>query len=198
MKKIFIASKNRGKIDEIKYFLKDFEVELLSPFDLSDIPDVKETGKTFEENALIKAKAIYDKINIPVLADDSGLEVDYLNGEPGVYSARYAGLNATDVENCQKLLDKLKDAAAENRKAGFKCVLVLYDGLIEKYFEGKCRGQIINQARGSKGFGYDPVFLPNGYDKTFAELDIETKNRISHRGKALQNLRIYLQSVLKN
>jgi len=192
MKKIFIASKNKGKTDEIKYFLKGLKIEFHSFLDKPEIPNIKETGKTFEENALIKAKAVYDIVNIPVLADDSGLEVDFLDGEPGVYSARYAGENATDLENCEKLLRKLKNIKLKDRKARFKCVLLLYDGSSVRYFNGICEGHIASQMRGKGGFGYDPLFLPEGYTKTFAELDLETKNKISHRGKALQKLRDYL------
>ena len=194
MKEIFIATRNKGKVEEIKSFLRDLQIEFLSLLDRPEIPDIEETGKTFEENALIKAKSIYDIVNIPVLADDSGLEVDYLNGEPGVYSARYAGEKATDTENCKKLLVKLENVNTENRKARFRCVLVLYNGNDIEYFNGECEGRITEKMRGSSGFGYDPLFLPAGYTKTFAELDLETKNRISHRGKALQNLRDYLQS----
>lgn len=197
MKKIFIASKNKGKIKEIKSVLNNFNIEFFSLIDTPDIPDIDETGSTFKENAFIKAKALFDIVHIPVIADDSGLEADYLNGEPGVYSARYAGANASDLENCEKLLSELDDVEFENRTARFKCVIILYDGISERYFDGECEGHIINYLRGDSGFGYDPLFLPQGYSKTFAELDLNTKNEISHRGKALKSLHKFLELELK-
>jgi XTP/dITP diphosphohydrolase len=126
--KIFIASKNNGKIKEIKSVLNPLNIEVLSLLDRPDIDDIKETGKTFQANALIKAKEVYEKVNMPVLADDSGLEVDFLNGAPGVYSARYAGENATDIQNCEKLLKQLNGVPSDKRGAKFRCVLVLIDG----------------------------------------------------------------------
>lgn len=188
MKKIFIASKNKGKINEIKSFLNPFGYEIFSLHDVHGIDDIPETGSTFEENALIKAKAVYDVVKIPVLSDDSGLLVDYLNGQPGVYSARYSGKNPTDEKNTALLLKNLSIAAEPERTAHFKCVIVLYDGLNERYFEGVCYGRISNEPRGNEGFGYDPVFIPDGYEKTFAELPADIKNKISHRGNALRSL----------
>ena len=192
MKKLFIASKNKGKIEEIKFCLtlgfSGQDIELLSFLDYPEIPDIPETGTTFEENACLKAKAVYDIVKIPVLADDSGLEVDYLNGAPGVYSSRYAGENATDGDNCAKLLKELENADPDKRTAQFKCVIVYYDGDIMKVFEGICNGTIIYEKRGSGGFGYDPLFVPDGYSQNFAELEPEIKNKISHRGRALQKL----------
>jgi XTP/dITP diphosphohydrolase len=190
MRRLYIASKNKGKVKEIQYVLKDTGIKVLSLSDAPEIPDIPETGTTFEENAFIKAKAVYDILNAPVLADDSGLEVDYLNGAPGVYSSRYAGENATDEDNCSKLLSVL--SGVENRAAGFRCVLVLYDGTQKKIFNGVCRGTINHAPKGGNGFGYDPLFIPEGFSETFAELGPETKNKISHRGKALARLREYL------
>jgi XTP/dITP diphosphohydrolase len=193
--KIFIASKNNGKIKEIESVLRVFNYEFSSLADYPDIPDIDESGATFEENAFIKAKAVYDIVKVPVMADDSGLEVDYLNGAPGVYSARYAGEKASDLDNCMKLLKELKQTEYEKRTARFKCVIILYNGVNKHSFEGTCEGHILNEMRGSKGFGYDPLFLPEGYTKTFAELDLDTKNRISHRGKALQKLVKFMDSA---
>jgi len=197
MNKIFIASKNKGKIKEIKFCLDGLNIELFSLLDTPDIPDIAETGKTFEENAWLKAEQVYKLTGIPVIADDSGLEVDYLNGEPGVYSARYAGEIASDDDNCNKLLSKLENIEFDKRAATFCCVIVYYDGFNKKVFVGKCSGHIITYQRGEKGFGYDPLFVPDGYSSTFAELDPETKNTISHRGKALVNLMYYLTETLK-
>jgi XTP/dITP diphosphohydrolase len=197
MKKIFIASKNKGKIKEIKYSLDGLGFEFFSLLDTPDVADIAETGNTFEENAWLKAKAVYELARIPVVADDSGLEVDVLNGEPGVFSARYAGENATDNDNCSKLLSKLEEIEYEKRTAHFKCVIIYYDGFNKNVFEGKCSGHIITYQRGENGFGYDPLFMPDGYSLTFAELDPETKNTISHRGRALKLLIEYLTETSK-
>jgi len=190
--KIFIASRNRGKIREIENSLTGLNISFSSLLDISDIQDIKETGKTFEENALIKAQASYNKVRIPVLADDSGLEADYLKGEPGVLSARYAGEVTDDLKNCRKLLKKFHGVSSSDRKARFRCILVFLDENVPKYFEGVCNGTIIEEMRGVNGFGYDPLFVPDGFSKTFAELDLETKNKISHRGIALQKLKNFL------
>lgn len=187
MKKILIASKNEGKITEVKSFLLPLGYEVFSLNDMNGFPDIPETGDTFEENALQKARAVFDIVKIPVLSDDSGLLVDYLNGKPGVYSARYAGSNSTDEKNIELLLKNLSGAEENNRRAHFKCVMVLYDGINVRYFEGICGGRISHEPKGLNGFGYDPVFIPDGYDKTFAELHAEIKNNISHRGNALRN-----------
>jgi XTP/dITP diphosphohydrolase len=193
MKKIFIASKNKGKISEIKTYLRGMDYEVFSFLDSPEIPDIEETGNTFEENALLKARSVFNAVRIPVLADDSGLEVDYLKGAPGIYSARYSGKNATDNDNNEKLLSELKDIEYHQRTAAFKCVICLFDGLNERYFEGVCEGSIITSKKGEKGFGYDPLFVPKGYTETFAELGIEVKNKISHRGKALLSLKKFLE-----
>lgn len=193
MNKLFIASKNKGKINEIKTVLSGLGIEFFSLLDTPEIPDIDETGITFEENAFIKAKSVYDIVHIPVIADDSGLEVEYLNGAPGVFSARHAGENASDSDNCIKLLKELENVSYEQKKASFKCVIILFDGENRRIFDGTCSGHIITYLRGENGFGYDPLFVPDGYSKTFAELDLDTKNKISHRGKALILLKKYLQ-----
>ena len=190
--KLFIASRNKGKIEEIKSCLEGLDLKFFSLLDAPDIHDIPETGKTYGENAWLKAKAVYDFAKIPVIADDSGLEVVFLGGRPGVHSSRYSGENATDDENISKLLIELENAEFDDRAASFKCVAVYYDGTDKKVFEGVCRGIILNKKRGSGGFGYDPLFVPDGFAQTFAELEPEIKNKISHRGKALEKLRQFL------
>lgn len=185
--KIVLASFNKGKIKEIQHLLSslgNFEVIGLEQFDLDPIP---ETGQTFLENALLKAKTVSEKTGLITLADDSGLVVPYLKGEPGVYSARYSGPDATDVKNNEKLLEKLKDVPEEKRKAFFVCVLVAYAPQ-GKYFwvEGKWEGRIATTPKGNKGFGYDPIFIDLETGKHAAEMDLEEKNQKSHRGKALK------------
>jgi XTP/dITP diphosphohydrolase len=196
LKTIVIASRNEGKIKEIKNFLHGLDVELLTLSDFPDMPAIVEDGKTFEENAMKKAKTVFEHSKLTTIADDSGLEVKYIGGEPGVNSARFAGDNATDQQNNEKLLGLLKDIPMDDRKARFKCVLVLYNSLYNNLvFEGKCNGYIIDEPKGELGFGYDPLFVPEGFNKTFGELDLVTKNKISHRGKALNSLRLYLEKV---
>ncbi|MGV8059601.1 MAG: XTP/dITP diphosphatase [Smithellaceae bacterium] len=183
--KIVFASRNEGKVKEIKSMLAGTGIELVSLNNYSDVPEVIEDGQTFLENALKKARIVAEFTRETVLADDSGLMVDILNGEPGIYSSRYAGENATDEENNSKLLAKLKNIPAEKRTAAFQCVLVLYkkDGNFD-FFEGKWQGQIIDDGRGSNGFGYDPIFWVPGLRMTAAELPVEIKNKVSHRGQA--------------
>ncbi len=197
MKKIVIASKNEGKIKEIKNFLHGLDLEILTLNDFPDIPEITEDGRTFEENAMKKAKAVFEHSKLTTLADDSGLEVRYLGDEPGVHSARFSGENANDRQNNEKLLDLLKDVPMDERRARFKCVLVLHNSLYNNIvFEGRCEGYIIDEPKGELGFGYDPLFVPDGFTKTFGELDLVTKNKISHRGKALNSLRGYVEKML--
>lgn len=195
LKTIVIASKNKGKIEEIKDMLSDFPVEILSLNHYPNAPDVEENGPTFLENALIKAHAISDFTGMPVLADDSGLEVDHLAGGPGIFSSRYAGADATDGENNHKLLMALKDVPAAQRGASFRCVLVLYwpHGDYQA-FEGRWRGRIGDEFRGDHGFGYDPLFYLPEIGKTVAEITPTEKNKRSHRSQAVHELKKYLQS----
>jgi len=188
--KIVLASRNPGKIKEIQVMLADLGVSLLSLNDYPGIPETVEDGKSFLENALKKARAVSESTGEIVLADDSGLEVDALGGAPGIYSARYAGNDADDVQNIRKLLYDLKDIHAENRGAAFRCVLVLYpvDGRYEA-FEGRWEGWIAEKPVGQGGFGYDPVFFLPGEGMTVAELPPEIKNRISHRAQAIAKLK---------
>ena len=193
-KKIIFASHNEGKISEIKNMLKPLGISVLSGNDLQ-LPDVDETGATFEENAYIKAIAAAKQQNIPCIADDSGLCVDAIGGRPGVYSARYAPDRDFD-KGMDKLLQELKETNSDNRAAHFSCVLVLAqpDGSY-KAFEGRVDGHIAQKKSGKKGFGYDPIFIPTGYTRSFAEFDSVEKNKISHRGRALQKFINYLAEL---
>lgn len=190
MNKLFLASGNPHKIKELREILASLEIDLQSTLDLREKADVEEDQQTLEGNALKKARFWFRKTGLPSLADDTGLEVSVLEGEPGVYSARYAGPDATYEDNVQKLLEEMGDA--KNRKAKFRTVIALV-GEEEVLFEGECKGTITKKPRGEKGFGYDPVFLPDGYEQTFAELSSQAKNKISHRGRALQKLLTFLK-----
>lgn len=192
--KLIFATGNQHKLMEVKKMMPS-HIELLSLKDINFNEDIEETGKTLEENALLKAKTIFLKTGISCIADDSGLLVDALNGEPGVYSARYAGPEKNDENNTQKLLKELH--ASNNRSAHFKTVISLVTPNKEVLFDGIIEGQIISEKRGTNGFGYDPVFVPNGYQKTFAELSLDEKSKISHRAKAMQKLLSYLSESIK-
>jgi len=197
--KIVFASGNEGKVKEIKEMLEGMGIELVSLKDYADVPEIVEDGKSFLENALKKARIISSFTGETVLADDSGLQVDVLGGEPGIYSARYAGDKANDDDNINLLLAKLKDIPQEKRTASFCCALVLYkvDGSYDS-FESKWKGLIIDDRRGSNGFGYDPVFFDPELKKTAAELPPEIKNRVSHRGQAFAELKRKLVERLRN
>lgn len=188
---IFLASANPHKIVELEQILEPLGIKLTSTRNYHSTEDVDEDQPTLEGNALKKARFWYRKTGLPSLADDTGLEVDALNGAPGVYSARYAGEQAAYADNVHKLLRELK--GIQNRKAQFRTVIAFVNDEEEQIFEGICKGEIIREPRGEKGFGYDPVFLPKGFDKTFAELSAKQKNLISHRGLALQKFLNYLK-----
>lgn len=180
--KLVLASHNQGKIDELSQMLAPYGVKILSARDLK-LPDVEETGETFAENAALKAETISEYTGMPCLADDSGLCVDALDGRPGVYSARYAADNNARIN---KLIGELKESGKADWSAHFSCVLALkIPHQKTKFFEGRVDGKIIENRRGSEGFGYDPIFMPDGYERTFAEMSKEEKAKISHRGKAL-------------
>jgi len=187
MRKFIVATKNKGKIKEIEKILVGLPLDVISMEQVGIYSDIEESGSTFEENALIKAQELHKLTGEMVMADDSGLEVDYLNGAPGVYSARFAGERATDEDRNCKLLNLLDGVPFEKRKARFVCAIavVLPDGksFIEK---GICDGYIALTPQGSNGFGYDPLFYIPEYDMTMAQLDPDIKNRISHRAKALR------------
>lgn len=185
IKQLIFASHNPGKIAEIKELLAPYGIEVLSAAD-AGLPDVEETGKTFEENAYIKARAAAQARHIPCIADDSGLCVDAIGGKPGVYTARYAPNRDFDL-GMDKLLKELNDTNPQNRAAHFSCVIVIaYPDGAYKAFEGRVDGNIATQKTGKAGFGYDPIFIPTGYTRSFAEFSSEEKNKISHRGRALQ------------
>lgn len=192
---LVLATKNRGKSAEIRGFLKDLPVEIKDLNDFGPIPEVVEDGKSFEENAYKKAGFTAKVLGLPALADDSGLEVEALDGAPGVHSARYAGPLATDAENNAKLLKALDGIG--NRKARFCCVLSLaVPAGPALTYEAFCEGVILDASRGKNGFGYDPLFLYLPAGRTFAEMSIEEKSRVSHRGQALDELRREFSKVL--
>lgn len=195
--KIVFATNNKNKLAEIREMLDGSGIEVLSLADIGCHDDIPETGNTIEENALQKARYIYNKYGMSCFADDTGLEVEALGGEPGVYSARYAGGTGHDSEaNMTKLLANL--AGKDNRKARFRtAVALILDGENgrERLFEGVVTGEITEDRRGEGGFGYDPIFRPDGYDRTFAELGHETKNKISHRARAVAGLVEYLKQL---
>lgn len=188
MKKLVFATNNAHKLSEIKALLSDYEIVSLSEINCFD--DIPETSDTLEGNALIKASYIFEKYGLDCFADDTGLEVDALNGEPGVYSARYAGDDHNSLNNMMKLLDKLGENP--HRKAHFRTVIALIEGGKVQYFEGRIDGEIAHSPRGEAGFGYDPIFVPTSYNQSFAELGTEEKNKISHRALAVKKLAIYL------
>ncbi len=185
--KLVLATRNKGKIREMSELLSPVGVEVLSLDSFPGVPEVEEDGDTFQANAVKKAMSVSLHTGEISLADDSGLEVDYLGGAPGVHSARFAGEGRDDWENNEKLLRLMKNVPPEKRTARFKCVVALATPEGQFYTaEGACEGVIGTEPRGEGGFGYDPLFFVPEYDKTFAELDLETKNRISHRGRALR------------
>ena len=190
--KVILASNNKNKIREMQQILSPFGMEVLSQREAGADFEVEETGTTFAENAELKAKAVYERLGCAVIADDSGLAVDALNGAPGVYSHRYAGENATDEERCQKLLHELADVPAEKRTARFLCEICYLEENGEKhFFTGSCEGVIGTEPKGENGFGYDPVFYSGG--KSLAEMTDDEKNQISHRGNALRLFQKYLK-----
>ena len=192
---LVIATRNKGKTKEIKALLKDFPVNIKNLDDFGPIPHLEEDGDTFDENAYKKASFAARILGLPALADDSGLIVEALDGAPGIHSARYAGENATDEQRYLKLLDDMKGKS--NRKAAFECVISIAvpTGPALTY-EARCEGLITTEPAGSNGFGYDPVFFYPPYNKTFAQITGEEKNRISHRGKALAELKSEFDKVL--
>ena len=197
--KIFIATRNKDKIKELKTYLEGLNIDILSYDDIENLPETVEDGKSFKENAVKKATELARATGILTIADDSGLIVDALDGRPGILSSRYAGENATDKENNQKLLDELRDVSEENRTARFVCNIAIADpgGLI-KVVEGICEGRIATEERGNEGFGYDPLFIKNEYNKTFAELGLDIKNRISHRALALEKAVLVIENYMIN
>ncbi|MEJ6981840.1 non-canonical purine NTP diphosphatase [Pedobacter sp. P351] len=184
MRTLVFATNNQHKLDEVQAMVgNNFELKSLK--DIGCVADIPETGSTFEENASQKSSYLFDQFHVDCFSDDSGLEVDALNGEPGVYSAHYAGSRDTEA-NMQLVLDKL--GANENRKARFRCVISLILEGKEYFFEGTVEGHITTARSGKDGFGYDPIFKPEGYHETFSEMSGDEKNKVSHRGKAMAKL----------
>ncbi|UJH67655.1 non-canonical purine NTP diphosphatase [Allomuricauda sp. SCSIO 65647] len=190
--KLVFATHNQNKFKEVAVLMPK-NIELLSLNSIGCRTEIPETGATLQENARIKADFVTQKYQLNCFADDTGLLVEGLDGRPGVYSARYAGEHKSAIDNMQKVLTELQ--GAENRKAYFETVIALNINGEQFMFSGRVDGKIIENPRGEKGFGYDPIFIPEGYDKTFAELSLETKNKISHRGQAIQHL---IQFLKKN
>jgi XTP/dITP diphosphohydrolase len=191
LKKIVFATGNSNKLKEIKSAIKSFEFVGLN--DLGITEKIPETGTTLKENALQKAKYVYYKTGLNCFSDDTGLEIDALNNRPGVYSAMYAGADCNADNNMRKVLSELE--TFQNRKAQFKTVIALIINGKKFYFEGKVKGAILKEKNGISGFGYDPIFRPNGYNETFAQMSIELKNKISHRGLAVKKLVAFLEAL---
>lgn len=197
MHKIVIATRNRGKLAEFSRLLDDLPVEIFSLDEFEDIPEIEETGATFQENAAVKARTVADLTGLIAVADDSGLEVDALNGAPGVYSARFAGEKSSDADNNAKLLKLLQGIPLPKRTARFRSVIAVALPGGECYFaEGKCEGLIGLEPSGANGFGYDPLFFLPSQKLTFAQLSVEEKNKISHRAKAVQGAKRILEQLL--
>jgi XTP/dITP diphosphohydrolase len=197
---IVLATSNKGKIAELQTLLSPLPIEWIPQSEL-DIPDAEETGKTFIENAILKARHASKLSGLPALADDSGLVVDALDGAPGVYSARYAGENATDEERNQKLLDELKDVGPFERSAAYHCVLALVeyeDDPVPLICHGIWEGSILTESRGTNGFGYDPIFYVPTHKKSAAELSTAEKNSISHRGQVIDQMLEVFHSMIEH
>ena len=188
MNKIIFATKNKGKVREVKDIFSDSNFEIVSLADIDNTMEIEESADTFDGNAKIKADAVYEKFKIPVIADDSGISLEQLGGRPGVYSARYAGENATDEENNNKLIEELENYS-EPHPAKYVCASVYFDGVNFITGYGEIKGEIIKTPKGTNGFGYDPYFVPVGYINTMAELPPKEKNSISHRAKAFNQLK---------
>lgn len=191
MKQIVFATNNDHKLEEVRAILSN-KYDILSLKEIGCEEEIEETGTTLEANALIKARYMKERYGYDCFADDTGLEVEALNGAPGVYSARYAGEEKSSMANMKRLLSELE--GVENRNARFRTVIAWIDDKGEWLHEGEVCGTIVDALRGSKGFGYDPIFVPEGFDRTFAELSAETKNAISHRGRAVQKLVEWLEN----
>ena len=194
--KIVLATHNWDKCAEMEAIMKDMPIQLLTLNEFPGIEEIIEDGKTLEENALIKAKTVHKITHLPAIADDTGLEVDALGGQPGIYSARYAGENCSYSDNVNKLLKEMANIPPQKRSALFRTAIAYVDENMELTTEGVVEGVIIDVTKGIDGFGYDPVFYMPGMKKTYAEMSMNEKNQISHRGKAVKNMQILLQPHL--
>ena len=192
MIELVFATNNLHKLGELSRLVGD-KIHLLSLKDVNCFDDIPETADTLEGNAAIKARFIWEQFGKNCFADDTGLEVSALNGQPGVYSARYAGIDQDSEANLDKLLNDM--SGKDNRKARFRTVICLIIEGQEYYFEGIVEGNLLSERKGTVGFGYDPIFVPNGFDQTFAEMDLDAKNKISHRGKATEKLLVFLKNL---
>ena len=195
---IVLATQNRDKREELQEALSEFTVKILSLNDFPFIGEIEEVGQTLLENSMIKAKTVHNLTQLAAIADDTGLEVEALNGAPGIYSARYAGEDVTYEDNVNKLLAEMENIPLENRKAQFRTVISFVDKDRELWTEGRIKGIIGESAKGKNGFGYDPVFFVPELGKTFSELSIGEKNRISHRGLAMKKFRILLREYISD
>lgn len=194
LSEVVFASHNAGKIKEIKELLQPFGINVKSALDI-ELPDVEETGSTFAENSLLKSQTIAELTGLPCIADDSGLCVDALNGAPGVYSARYAPNRDFD-KGMEKLLAEMAQSPNKSRKAHFSCVISLaFPNGGYELFEGRVDGHIATEKQGNGGFGYDPLFIPDGFAKSFAQMSNDEKNQVSHRGRAVEKLKAYLKNL---
>lgn len=192
MKKIMIATANAGKVKEFKHMLEPIGYEVMSILDLEEVLDIEETGTTFSENALIKARAIHKLYHIPVISDDSGLAINYLQGQPGVYSARYLGKDTSYVDKNQHIIEELKDA--DDRGCQYICDIAYIDANgCEHVFEGIMEGTIAMKQIGNEGFGYDPIFYYEPFQTTLANVSEERKNKVSHRGQAIEKLLTFME-----
>jgi len=196
MTRLVLATRNEDKAAEFRALLGDGVTEVLTMESFPALGEIDEDGTTLEENALKKARTVFKATGLPSLADDSGLEVFYLNGAPGVYSARFSGPGATYESNCRKLLELMRGVPPRRRSARFRCVLAIVTRESEEVVEGVCHGRITESRQGTSGFGYDPVFVPAGHNRAFAEMNPEEKNKISHRALALNRLRPLLTGHL--
>ncbi|MFM9151446.1 MAG: RdgB/HAM1 family non-canonical purine NTP pyrophosphatase [Candidatus Planktophila sp.] len=200
MKKLLLATRNKGKIEEFHRILEEVipgEIELVGLDHFPDLPDVEETGATFEENALLKARQMSAATGLPAISDDSGLCVDALGGDPGIFSARWAGVHGDDEANLQKVLDQMKGVQGEDRSAYFICVaaLALPDGR-SHCEEGRFLGRLLDHPVGENGFGYDPIFSPLGYSISSAQMSAQEKDAMSHRGKALRAIAPHVRTMV--
>jgi XTP/dITP diphosphohydrolase len=195
-RELLVATRNSGKVQEIKLALQDLPLRLRFLDEFPELSAVDESGKSYEENAIIKARSYSKQTGLCALADDSGLEVAALGGAPGVWSKRYAGSEASDEERIDRLLSELSRSQGRERQARFICVMAIADSRLINVAEGSCEGRIADVPRGENGFGFDPIFIPENYESTFAELSLHTKNKISHRAQALVQTRHFLSHWL--
>jgi XTP/dITP diphosphohydrolase len=198
MKQLVLATRNQHKVRELTALLQSLPVRIHTLDDFPHVREVVEDGASLEENALKKARQVFRESTLPSLADDSGLEVHYLNDEPGVYSSRYAGPAATYADNCRKLLERMRGVPPRRRAARFRCVMALVATGIEKTFEGVLEGNIIEIPEGTGGFGYDPIFVPKGQNLTLSQMSLDLKNTLSHRAKAIEKMKIELAAWLRS